>query len=79
MANKCPIVDIAGDKYLNKLVDAFVQIEVLDMSSGYGRFQEKIIVDSGLIEESPATILEMKSIISEYRTWKEKSSSKKTR
>jgi len=72
-------VDIAGDRTLNRLVDAFIQIEVLDMSSGYGRFQDKIMRDSGLADESPATILEMKSIIAEYREWKDKSTSRKKR
>ena len=79
MADRCHIVDIAGNKRLNRMVDAFIQIEILDVSNGFGRFQEKILDESGLSEESPATILEMKSIIAEYRTWKEKQGSTKKR
>lgn len=47
------------------------------MSQGYGTFQQKIIRDSGLDQESPDTILEMKTILADYREWKGKTASKK--
>jgi len=65
-------VDIAGNKRLNKLVDAFLQIEILSMGSGYSSFQEKVLQESGLSEESAETILEMKSILADYRDWSSK-------
>lgn len=74
LANACDIVDIAGNKRLNRLVDAFLMIEMLDMSSGYSALQEKMLKESGLLEESTETILEMKLVLSEYREWKAKSS-----
>lgn len=70
-------MDIAGNRRLNKLVDAFIQVEVLSMSSGYASFQDKVLQESGLCEESAETILEMKSILSEYREWSAKKSIKK--
>ena len=69
-------MDIAGNKRLNRLVDGFIQIEVLDMTSGYGSFQEKILQESGLCDESPETILEMRSLLSEYREWSAKKNNK---
>ncbi len=74
--NLCPIVDIAGNKRLNRLADAFLQIEILDMSSGYGSFQEKLLKESGLADETAETILEMRAVLSEYREWTSKKSSK---
>lgn len=47
------------------------------MSSGYNSFQERLIEESGLSEESADTILEMKSVLSEYRDFKSKQSSAK--
>lgn len=70
ISGKCPIVDIAGSRRLNRLCDAFLQVEILDQSSGYGSFQDKIIRDSGLSEESAETILEMRQVLAEYREWK---------
>jgi hypothetical protein len=74
--NLCPIVDIAGNKRLNRLADAFLQIEILDMSSGYGSFQEKLLKESGLADETAETILEMRTVLSEYREWTAKKSNK---
>ena len=47
------------------------------MGSGYSSFQEKLLQESGLSEESAETILEMKSILSEYRDWSSKKGMKK--
>lgn len=77
LSGLCPIVDIAGNKRLNKLVDAFLQIEILSMGSGYSSFQEKLIVESGLVNETAETILEMKTILADYREWKSKKNLKK--
>ena len=63
---------------MNRLADAFLKIEILSMSSGYNSFQEKLIEESGLSEESADTILEMKSTLSEYRDCKSKQDSKKS-
>jgi hypothetical protein len=70
-------VDIAGNRRLNRLVDAFIQVEVLSMTQGYGSFQEKLLKESGLFEESSETILEMRAVLSEYREWSNKKSIKK--
>jgi hypothetical protein len=58
-------------------VDAFIQVEVLSMTPGYASFQEKLLKESGLAEESSETILEMRSVLSEYRDWSSKKSIKK--
>jgi len=58
-------------------VDAFIQVEVLSMTQGYGSFQEKLLKESGLFEESSETILEMRAVLSEYREWSNKKSIKK--
>jgi hypothetical protein len=70
-------VDIAGNRRLNRLVDAFIQVEVLSMTQGYGSFQDKVLKESGLYEESSETILEMRTVLSEYREWNNKKSLKK--
>ena len=77
LSNLCPIVDIAGNRRLNNLVDAFIQVEVLSMTSGYAGLQERLLKESGLMDESPETILEMRSVLMEYREWNSKKGSKK--
>lgn len=47
------------------------------MGSGYSSFQEKLLEESGLTLESAETILDMKSVLSEYRDWSSKKSIKK--
>jgi hypothetical protein len=76
LSGKCPIVEIAGNKRLNRLVDGFIQVEVLALANGYSSFQERALKDSGLSEESPETILEMRAILAEYREWSAKKSTK---
>jgi len=49
------------------------------MTQGYGTFQEKLLQESGLAEESAETILEMRSVLSEYREWSAKKNSKTKR
>jgi hypothetical protein len=73
----CPIVDIAGNRRLNRLVDAFIQVEVLSMTQGYGSFQDRLLKESGLYDESSETILEMRTVLAEYREWNNKKSIKK--
>jgi hypothetical protein len=58
-------------------VDAFIQVEVLSMTTGYGSFQDKLLKESGLCDESAETILEMRAVLSEYREWSNKKSIKK--
>lgn len=67
MSNRCGIVDVAPDPVLNEKVNAFFQVESLEMSPGYMEFQKKLLRDSGLDEESPQTILELKSVLAEHR------------
>jgi hypothetical protein len=67
LANRCGIVDIAPDPKLNRMVNAFFQVEMLEMSPGYAEFQKKLLKESGLADETPDTILEMKYVMSEYR------------
>ena len=69
-------MEIAGNKRLNRLADAFLQIEILSMTPGYGSFQEKVLQESGLVDESAETILEMRGVISEYREWSAKKNNK---
>lgn len=71
-ANRCGIVDVAPDINLNKKVNAFFQVEALDQSPAYAQFQRKAIEDSGLDVETVDTILEMKTILAEYREWMSK-------
>lgn len=47
------------------------------MTQGYGSFQDKVLKESGLYEESSETILEMRTVLSEYREWNNKKSLKK--
>ena len=47
------------------------------MTQGYGSFQERLLKESGLLEESSETILEMRTVLSEYREWDSKKSAKK--
>jgi hypothetical protein len=70
-------VDIAGNRRLNRLVDAFIQVEVLSMTQGYGSFQDRLLKESGLYDESSETILEMRTVLAEYREWNNKKSIKK--
>lgn len=59
--------DVAPDVELNQLADAFLKFEILDQSPGAARFQDKLLKDSGLDQESADTILELKSAITEYQ------------
>jgi hypothetical protein len=70
-------VDIAGNRRLNRLVDAFIQVEVLSMTQGYGSFQDRLLKESGLFDESSETILEMRAVLAEYREWNNKKGIKK--
>jgi hypothetical protein len=65
-------VDVAPDKSLNRKVAAFLRAEALEMSPAYTRMEEKLLVESGLLEESPETIIEMKTVLAEYREFKSK-------
>lgn len=47
------------------------------MSKGYGSFQDKVLKESGLADETAETILEMRAVLSEYRDWTAKKSVKK--
>ena len=67
----CHIGDVAPSHELNKLVDGFLDIERLEMSPGYARFQERILDDSGLILESSETVLAMRTLLAEWRKFRE--------
>jgi len=69
-------VEIAGNKRLNELADAFLQVEILSMTPGYASFQERLLKESGLADESAETILEMRAVLAEYREWSAKKNSK---
>ena len=79
MSNRCGIVDVAGDVKLNDQVTAFLYGEMLDVSPGYAEVQRKLLRDSGLSDETPETILELKSVLAKYHAHQEKSGSNKTR
>ena len=70
----CHIADVAPSFALNRLVDAFIDMEILEMSPGYARFQERVLEESGLLQESTETILAMKSLMAEYRQFKQNKS-----
>lgn len=65
--NKCDIVDIAPDIELNRKVEAFFTVEALDTSPAYVGHAKKVLRDSGLDEETPSTILAMRTVLSEHR------------
>lgn len=67
LSGMCPIVDIAPDIRLNKLVQAFIQVESLDLSPGYAQFQGRLLRESGLEQETPETILALKGVIADFR------------
>lgn len=67
MTGKCPIGDIAPDERLNDLVDAFIRIEMLDTSPAWADMQRQLLRESGLIDEHPDTLLEMKCLIAQYK------------
>lgn len=69
----CHIGDIAPSHHLNELADAFLLIESLSFSSGYGAYQDKIMRDSGLINETVETIGELKFVMSKFRESKQNS------
>ncbi|TXH14220.1 MAG: hypothetical protein E6R03_09700 [Hyphomicrobiaceae bacterium] len=75
--NLCPIVDIATSYSLHEKVNAFLQVESFDMTPAYADVARKILRDSGLGDESPDTILEMRAALVEYREWKAKTSGKR--
>ncbi len=71
----CAIRDEAPDRELNRKVNAFCEIEMLELSGGnYANVIEKTIKDSGLDEENVATILEAKAIVRDYRESKQQES-----
>jgi hypothetical protein len=69
-------VDVAPDIALNNKVNAFFQVEALDTSPAYAEHQKKILRDSGLMDETADTILELRSVLVEYREWEAKKSGK---
>ena len=79
MSNRCGIADVAGDVKLNEQVTAFLHGEMLDISPGYSDVQRKLLRDSGLSDETPETILALKSVLAEYRAYQEKASGNKAR
>jgi hypothetical protein len=69
----CPYADVAPDRKLGERVHAFLQAEMLMFGGGYGKLTERLIADSGLEQESAATILEAKRVLQNYQDWKAKS------
>lgn len=68
-ARGCSLEDVAPDERLNAKVDAFLQVEMLSVSGAYGTMTSRLIAESGLDEESPATILQAKTMLSEYQRY----------
>jgi hypothetical protein len=79
MAKRCPIADVAPDPVLNTKVRAFMNVESLEMSPGYSEFQKRILRDSGLDEETPDTILELKRVLTEAREYEAKKQAEKAK
>jgi hypothetical protein len=67
--NRCDIVDIAPNVDLNNKVSAFFAVESFEMAPAYAEFAKKILRDSGLDQESPSTILEMRAVLMQYRDY----------
>lgn len=68
----CPIEDVAGSVPLNRKVNSFLEAEMFELSPGYAPVQRKILKESGLFSESPHTLLEMRSVLAEYKDWASK-------
>ncbi len=71
-AKGCHISDVAPDRDLNRKLTAFFQAEMLEASAGYSGIINKVVNESGLMDESADTILALKSIIQEWREFKKK-------
>lgn len=44
-----------------------MKAETLEASPAYAKVQEKMLLDSGLLDETPDTIIAMKGVLAEYR------------
>ena len=75
----CPYADVAPDRKLGERVNAFLQAEMLMFGGGYGKLTERLIAESGLDEESAATILEAKRALQNYHDWKAKTEATKNK
>jgi hypothetical protein len=76
----CDYLDVAPDEALNRKVDAFLQAEMLEYSGpGYHALADKLVRESGLLDESAATVLEAKSELAEFRAWRDRQSQAKAR
>lgn len=65
-------MDIAGSVSLHRKVNAFLQLTAFELSPGYARVMEKLMEESGLLEESAETLIEMRVALREFEERKQK-------
>lgn len=68
----CPIEDIKrapDSEELEEKVHAFIESELLDQFPAYGRKQEKLLDDSGLMNEPTDVLIQMKTTYHSFRKW----------
>jgi hypothetical protein len=75
----CHLIDVAPSPSLNSKVDAFLRAEAFDTSPAYARKQEQLLVESGLFDESAETLIEMRSVLNEFKNWHTKSEGEKAK
>jgi hypothetical protein len=51
-------------------VTAFVQAESISFSPAYGSLERRLLEESGVLDLSPETVIEMKSLFAQWRNWK---------
>lgn len=57
---------------LESKVVAFLQAEAMAAGNGSSLIQEKIIKESGLLDESPGTLVDMRNTFVKYQNWRRK-------
>lgn len=71
----CHIEDIqsAPDSFeLHRKVQAFLQVESVGLSPSYASVGARILRESGLEVENPATLIQMRVALEQYREFKRK-------
>lgn len=66
LSKGCHLADVAGSRVLREKCMAFIQAENLAESPGYSEMVKKAVEESGLIDESINTIIQMKMVRMEY-------------
>jgi len=73
--NRCDIQDImqSEDSHeLSRMVDAFAQVEALQDTRGFDSVISRIVKENGLNSLSGNTIIQLRSVVASYRSFKAK-------